>query len=157
MRACAGNAEFGRLVDGARAGLLPEGPGLPALLRAFGRRFSFAVPGGGGRSAPRPASAAEFAQWFRAFLPSVDLEITRVKDVTDGKLWHLAGLNLSRAWMLEGILSKLPPGDARREPLSALAAKLRQAGLESITGEHYEGGHWLGSFAVYLVSGRGLR
>ncbi len=52
---------------------------------------------------------AEFAQWFRAFLPSVDLEITRVKDVTDGKLWHLAGLNLSRAWMLEGILSKLPP------------------------------------------------
>jgi len=30
------------------------------------------------------------------------------------------------------------------------------AGLRSVTGEHYEGGHWLGSFAVYLSTGRGL-
>jgi len=28
--------------------------------------------------------------------------------------------------------------------------------LRNVTGEHYEGGHWLGSFAVYLVTGRGL-
>jgi hypothetical protein len=40
--------------------------------------------------------------------------------------------------------------------LAALARELRQAGLDSIKSEHYEGGHWLGSFAVYLVSGRGL-
>jgi len=33
----------------------------------------------------------------------------------------------------------------------------RTAGLDAVTGEHYEGGHWLGSFAVYLVTGRGLR
>ncbi len=39
----------------------------------------------------------------------------------------------------------------------ALADRLRQAGLASIKSEHYEGGHWLGSFAVYLVSGRGLK
>ena len=104
----------------------------------------------------RVLPAAEFSAWFAAFLPHVDLEVTRVNDVTDGKLWHLAGLNLSRAWMLEGILSKLP-ADARRKPLTELAARLRRAGLESITGDHYEGGHWLGSFAVYLVSGRGLR
>ena len=100
---------------------------------------------------------AEFAQWFAAFLPAVHLEPTRVADVTDGKLYHLAGLNLSRAWMLEGILSKLPAADPRRAPLAALAGKLKQAGLESTRSEHYEGGHWLGSFAVYLVSGRGLR
>lgn len=31
------------------------------------------------------------------------------------------------------------------------------AGLASVTGEHYEGGHWLGSFATYLVTERGLR
>jgi hypothetical protein len=99
----------------------------------------------------------EFAPWFAAFLPRVNLEPTRVTDVTDGKLWHLAGLNLSRAWMLDGILSKLPAAEARRKSLEALAGKLRQAGLESIKGDHYEGGHWLGSFAVYLVSGRGLR
>jgi hypothetical protein len=32
----------------------------------------------------------------------------------------------------------------------------RAAGLAAVTGEHYEGGHWLGSFAVYLVTQRGL-
>jgi len=100
---------------------------------------------------------SEFADWLTAFLPAVNLEPTRVSDVTDGKLYHLAGLNLSRAWMLEGIVAGLPAHDARREPFTALAAKLRQAGLESIRAEHYEGGHWLGSFAVYLVSARGLR
>jgi hypothetical protein len=51
----------------------------------------------------------------------------------------------------------LPDADTRRGALTALAGRLQQAGLDSIKGEHYEGGHWLGSFAVYLVSGRGLR
>ena len=97
----------------------------------------------------------EFEAWFAAFLPRIEMEPTRVTDVTDGKLWHLAGLNLSRAWMLEGIASKVPEG--QRKPLAALADRLRRAGLESITNDHYEGGHWLGSFAVYLVSGRGLK
>jgi hypothetical protein len=59
--------------------------------------------------------------------------------------------------MLEGIVWRLPPGDKRRAPLTALADRLAQTGLESIKGEHYEGGHWLGSFAVYLVSRRGHR
>lgn len=98
----------------------------------------------------------EFARWLREFLPKIELEPTHVTDFSDGRLYHLAGLNLSRAWMLEGILSKLPKDDARRGQFTALAARLRQAGLESIRSEHYEGGHWLGSFAVYLVSGRGL-
>jgi hypothetical protein len=98
----------------------------------------------------------EFARWLTEFLPNVNLEPTYVKDFSDGKLYHLAGLNLTRAWMLEGIVSKLPTGDSRREPFKAMAAKLRQAGLDSIKSEHYEGGHWLGSFAVYLVSGRGF-
>ena len=87
-------------------------------------------------------------------MPSVQMDVTRVSDVTDGKAYHLAGLNLSRAWMIEGVVSRLPGGDSK---LFALAAKLRAAGLESIKAEHYEGGHWLGSFAVYLVSGRGLQ
>ena len=59
--------------------------------------------------------------------------------------------------MLEGILSGLPQKDARRQHLAALAARLKEAGLESIRGEHYEGGHWLGSFAVYLVTQRGIK
>jgi hypothetical protein len=105
----------------------------------------------------RVLPAAEFAPWFAAFLPAVDLQPTSVSDVTDGKAYHLAGLNLSRAWMLEGIAGKLPAGTARRKQLTTLAATLRRTGLDSIRSEHYEGGHWLGSFAVYLVSGRGLR
>jgi hypothetical protein len=99
-------------------------------------------------------------QWLNVFFPRLDLtrlEPTRVTEVGDAKLYHLAGLNLSRAWMLEGILSVLPVTDARRKPISELAGRLREAGLESIKSEHYEGGHWLGSFAVYLLSGRGIR
>lgn len=99
---------------------------------------------------------AEFAHWLSAFLPQLHLEPTTVTDFTDGRLYHLAGLNLSRAWMLDGIISKLPAGDARRKTYAGLSSKLRKAGLESIRSEHYEGGHWLGSFAVYLVSGRGV-
>ena len=38
----------------------------------------------------------------------------------------------------------------------ACARAHREAGLAAVTGEHYEGGHWLGSFAVYLVTKRGL-
>ena len=79
-----------------------------------------------------------------------------VSDAGDGKLVHLDGLNLSRAWMLEGIAAALPDDDARRPALLAAADRHRAAGLASVTGEHYEGGHWLGTFAAYLVTGRGL-
>ena len=107
---------------------------------------------------------AEFAPWLKQFLPGIPPRPTDgwlkpgvVTDPTDGKLVHLDGLNLSRAWMLEGIAQGLPERDPRIGALRAAAQVHRQAGLDSITGEHYEGGHWLGTFAVYLVSGRGLR
>jgi Protein of unknown function (DUF2891) len=84
------------------------------------------------------------------------LPVTVSPDLSDPKLAHLDGLNLSRAWMLEGILSALPAGDSRRPALAAAAEAHRHAGLAAVTGAHYEGGHWLGSFAVYLVSARGI-
>jgi hypothetical protein len=46
----------------------------------------------------------------------------------------------------------LPPEDLRRTALSAAAEEHRRAGIAAVTGEHYEGGHWLGSFAVYLTN-----
>jgi hypothetical protein len=58
--------------------------------------------------------------------------------------------------MLEGIASGLPRDDERRPVLLATASAHRGAGLRAVTGEHYEGGHWLGTFAAYLVTGRGL-
>jgi hypothetical protein len=105
----------------------------------------------------RILAPSEFAAWFGRFLPHIDLQPTYVADPSDGKLGHLIGLNLSRAWMLRGILSKLPADDGRRGQLSSLADQLAMAGLSSITSEHYEGTHWLGTFAVYMVSSRGLR
>jgi hypothetical protein len=112
----------------------------------------------------RILAPAEFAAWLKQFLPGIPadggaawLKPGVVTDPTDGKLVHLDGLNLSRAWMLEGIALGLPEKDGRVQSLRAVAAIHRHAGLDSITGEHYEGGHWLGTFAVYLVTGRGLK
>ncbi|HEX7183248.1 MAG TPA: DUF2891 domain-containing protein, partial [Thermoanaerobaculia bacterium] len=110
---------------------------------------------------------AEYATWLSAFLPGIPrdgplngrgdwLAPGVVTDPTDPKLAHLDGLNLSRAWMLEGIASALPANDPRLGSLRAAASAHRESGLRSVTGEHYEGGHWLGSFATYLVTGRGL-
>lgn len=111
----------------------------------------------------RVLSPAEFAAWLGRFLPELSLDGSTdwlqpavVTDKTDGKLVHLDGLNLSRAWMLEGIATGLPPGDPRLPGLRAAAREHRQAGLDAIAGQHYEGGHWLGSFATYLVTQRGL-
>lgn len=109
------------------------------------------------RVLPQP----EFAQWLQAFLPDVALASAAlspqvVTDVTDGKLVHLDGLNLSRAFMLEGIASALPTTDRRQARLRTLAVAHREAGLRAVSSAHYEGGHWLGSFAVYLVTQRGL-
>ena len=83
-------------------------------------------------------------------------EVAVVTDKTDGKLVHLDGLNLSRAWMLEGIILGLPPADPRIAGLELAASQHRKAGLAAVSDAHYEGGHWLGSFAVYLVTQCGL-
>ena len=108
------------------------------------------------RVLPREA----FAQWLGGFLPGVDedfaLRPAVVTDKSDGKLAHLDGLNLARAWMLEGVAAGLGDDDPRVEAVRRCARAHREAGLAAVTGEHYEGGHWLGSFAVYLVTNRGL-
>jgi hypothetical protein len=113
----------------------------------------------------RVLSPEEFAKWLQDFLPQIPatkvaadwLPATVSPDPSDPKLAHLDGLNLSRAWMLEGILSALPADDARRTALTSAAEAHRRAGLAAVTGAHYEGGHWLGSFAVYLVTQRGIQ
>ena len=111
----------------------------------------------------RVLSPTEFAEWLKKFMPRIPtmatadwLPVTVSPDRSDPKLAHLDGLNLSRAWMLEGIISALPRDDSRRPALAAAAAAHRLAGLAAVTGEHYEGGHWLGSFAVYLTTRRGI-
>jgi Protein of unknown function (DUF2891) len=111
----------------------------------------------------RALPGSEFARWLRTFLPQISrakngswLQPVVSPDPSDPKLAHLDGLNLSRAWMLEGIAAGLPQDDKRLPMIMAVAEEHRSAGLAAVTGKHYEGGHWLGSFAVYLVTKRGI-
>jgi Protein of unknown function (DUF2891) len=104
-----------------------------------------------------------FASWLTRFLPRLPVDASAtwlrpgiVTDRADPKLAHIDGLNLSRAWMIEGIAAGLPRADRRAAALRAAARAHRDAGLVGVTGEHYEGGHWLGTFAVYLLTRRGL-
>jgi len=106
---------------------------------------------------------AEFTRWLHDFLPSLPtdgggdwLVPGVVTDPSDPKLGHLYGLNLSRAWMLQAIARSLPASDRRAAALTAAARIHSAAGMVGVTGQHYEGGHWLGTFAVYLETGRGL-
>ena len=111
----------------------------------------------------RVLPSPEFARWLRTFMPQIPksddvkwLQPVVSPDPSDPKLAHLDGLNLSRAWMLEGIAASLPKTDKRLPSIMATAEAHKSAGLAAVTGEHYEGGHWLGSFAVYLVTKRGI-
>ncbi len=108
----------------------------------------------------RVLSADEFAAWLGEFLPRIGqdgwLPVAVVTDREDGKLAHIDGLNLSRAWMLEGMAHGLPEADGRRNALLKSAAEHAQAGLEGVTDEFYAGSHWLASFATYLYSQRGI-
>jgi hypothetical protein len=80
-----------------------------------------------------------------------------VNDPTDGKLVHLDGVNLSRAWNLENIAAALPEDDPRTASLLAASRLHAEAGIANVSGENYEGSHWLASFATYLVTKRGVR
>ncbi len=103
----------------------------------------------------------DYAAWLKSFLPNIKkgsqwLPVAQVTDRVDGKLAHLDGLNIARAWMLEGIASGLPVKDKRRSTLIKLANQHAKSGLAAVTGEHYAGGHWLGSFASYYLTQRGF-
>lgn len=109
----------------------------------------------------RVLSADAYAKWLSGFLPSIGennwLPVARVSDREDGKLAHLDGLNISRAWMLQGMAAALPAKDRRKMALQLAAKVHRRAGLEGISSGYYAGQHWLGSFAMYLDSQRGTR
>jgi hypothetical protein len=98
---------------------------------------------------------AELAPWLHAFLPRGLPPALRqpaiVSDRSDGKLAHLDGLNLSRAWCLRAVAAALPPDDPLRLALAASADAHAAAGLSHVATGDYMGEHWLASFAVYLL------
>ena len=101
----------------------------------------------------------QFASWFHAFLPQLSkgepknlLEIAIVSDRSDPQLGHLDGLNLSRAWCMRHVAAALPKDDPARWILEDAGHTHAIDALQHVATGHYEGEHWLGSFAVYLLT-----
>ncbi len=101
----------------------------------------------------RILSAGEFTGWLHKFLPELanenyHLKVGEVSDRTDGKLVHLDGLNFSRAWVFYGLANQYP----KYEHLKNIANEHVVYSYPNLVGDSYEGGHWLGSFAIYTLN-----
>ncbi|NOQ91188.1 MAG: DUF2891 family protein [Flavobacteriaceae bacterium] len=101
----------------------------------------------------RVLSEKEYKKWLILFLPQLinkDYKLSPgiVSDRTDGKLVHLDGVNFSRAWCLNEIANKYP----EYSHLKIIANNHINYSLPSIVDDNYEGGHWLGSFALYALN-----
>ncbi|RDK87262.1 hypothetical protein C8D94_102447 [Marinirhabdus gelatinilytica] len=95
----------------------------------------------------------EFLSWAKEFMPNLNdgnfqLEPGKVSDRTDGKLVHLDGLNFSRAWVLYGLANQYPEFNHLKNVANAHVAY----SYPNLVGDSYEGGHWLGSFAIYALT-----
>lgn len=100
----------------------------------------------------------EFRSWFDRFLPKLAqgepralFEPAWVSDRSDGKIAHLDGLNLSRAWCWRELAGALPSGDARSALALAVADRHLAAALPHLQGD-YMGEHWLASFALLALT-----
>jgi hypothetical protein len=99
----------------------------------------------------------EFTSWLDRFLPRIPegepvslFKPATVSDRSDGKIAHLDGLNLSRAWCWRSISTSWPASDPRRAiALEAVETHLA-ASLPYVTGD-YMGEHWLATFALLAL------
>ncbi|MBX3479949.1 MAG: DUF2891 domain-containing protein [Caulobacter sp.] len=105
----------------------------------------------------RVTPAADFPGWFDRFLPRAALRQpatlftpATVSDRSDGKIAHLDGLNLSRAWCWRSIAAALPAGHPAAGPAREAAEAHLAASLEHVAGD-YMGEHWLASFALLAL------
>ncbi len=97
-----------------------------------------------------------FQDWWAAFLPELAagrpqtlFTPARVSDRSDGKIAHLDGLNLSRAWNWRKLAPHLPPEQAA--PARAAAERHLEASLPHVAGD-YMGEHWLATYAVLALT-----
>ena len=105
----------------------------------------------------RVLAPGEFAMWLDRFLPEIAVGIPRslftpatVSDRSDGKIAHLDGVNLSRAWCWRGLAGALDP--AMAELALATADAHLDASLPHVAGD-YAGEHWLATFALLALDG----
>lgn len=107
----------------------------------------------------RVLSEAEFESWLTQFLPKLQTQLVdgtikpvQVSDLTDGKLVHLAGLNLHRAWCMRWVVSSLAKSNPLRRAIHQSADAHLTAGLAYINSGHYEGDHWMATFGLYALT-----
>jgi hypothetical protein len=98
-----------------------------------------------------------FGAWLDAFLPQLAghrpaalFTPATVADRTDGKVAHLDGLNLSRAWCWRGLANSFAADDHRRADAMEAADRHLASALPHVTGD-YMGEHWLASFALLAL------
>lgn len=108
--------------------------------------------------AMRRVLGAAFPAWFDRFLPEAAnrrpaslFTPATVSDRTDGKIAHLDGLNLSRAWCWRRIAAALPPGHPAAPVAREAAETHLAASLPHVAGD-YMGEHWLASFALLALT-----
>jgi hypothetical protein len=105
----------------------------------------------------RALSAGEFADWIDRFLPGIKAREpatlftpASVSDRTDGKIAHLDGLNLSRAWCWRSLATTWPENDPRRRVALEAARVHLSASVPHVAGD-YMGEHWLATFALLAL------
>ena len=105
----------------------------------------------------RVLKASEFSGWLDRFLPRLAVREPAtlftpavVSDRSDGKIAHLDGLNLSRAWCWRSIAATWPASDARRGVALEAAETHFAASLPHVAGD-YMGAHWLTTFALLAL------
>jgi len=105
----------------------------------------------------RVLSAGEFADWIDRFLPGIKAREPAtlftpalVSDRTDGKIAHLDGLNLSRAWCWRSLATTWPKNDSRRTVAIEAATAHLAASMPHVAGD-YMGEHWLATFALLAL------
>ena len=98
-----------------------------------------------------------FLPWFGRFLPGLAGRQPAAlfapvvpTDRSDGKIAHLDGLNLSRAWCFRALAGALPPNDPGAGAMRDAAERHMDASLPHVSGD-YMGEHWLASFALLAL------
>lgn len=107
----------------------------------------------------RVLDARAFEDWFDGFLPDLAagqpatlFAPAHVSDRSDGKIAHLDGLNLSRAWCWRSIAAALGPAHPSAEAMHRAAEAHLAASLPHLD-DDYMGSHWLGTFALLATAG----
>ena len=102
-----------------------------------------------------------WSAWMDRFLPRLAAREPRalfvpvdVSDRSDGKIAHLDGLNLSRAWCWRSIASSWDASDPRRAIALNAAEDHLAASLPHVAGD-YAGEHWLATYALLAMRADG--